>query len=93
MKNSVLQVPFPDDILLETGLSEQHAVQKMQQLFVIDLYTHHQISSGKGAEILGIRKYDFIQLLAEAGVAYFDYSENELDGEFGAVDQWEAQHG
>lgn len=93
MKNSVLQIPFPDEILLETGLSEQHVIQKMRQLFVIDLYTHHQISSGKGAEILGIRKYDFIRLLAEAGVAYFDYPANELDDEFSAVDQWEAQHG
>lgn len=87
MKSSVLHVPFPDDVLLESGLSEQNAIQKMRQLFVIDLYKHHQITSGKGAEILGIRKYDFIQLLSEAGVNYFDYTESELDSEFSIVEQ------
>lgn len=89
MKGSVLQVPFPDEVLLESGVSEQDAVQKMQQLFVIDLYKHHQITSGKGAEILGIRKYDFVQLVAEAGGTYFDYTDPELDTEFNTVDQWE----
>lgn len=93
MKTSVLQIPFPDEVLLESGLSEQGAVRKMRQLFVIDLYAHHQITSGKGAEILGIRKYDFIRLLAEMGVNYFDYPENELEGEFSVVDAWEGQHG
>lgn len=82
MQSSVLHVPFPDDVLLESGLSRQVAAQKMQQLLVIDLYQHHQITSGKGAEILGIRKYDFIRLLADAGVNYFDYAENELEREF-----------
>lgn len=93
MKSSVLHVPFPDEVLLESGLSEQGAVRKMRQLLVIDLYTHHQITSGKGAEILGIRKYDFIRLLADVGVNYFDYTEHELEREFSVVDAWEGQHG
>lgn len=88
MENTVLQINFPCEILLDTGLSEQRATEKMLQLFVIDLYKHHQISSGKGAEILGIRKYDFIRLLAEAGVDYFDYSPEELEDEFKLIDQW-----
>jgi predicted HTH domain antitoxin len=93
MKSAVLHVPFPDEILIESGFSEQGAVQKMQQLFVIDLYVHHQITSGKGAEILGIRKYDFIRLLSETGVNYFDYTGRELDSEFSVIDRWEGQHG
>ncbi len=80
MRSSVLQVPFPDEVLLESGVSEQHAIRKMRQLFVIDLYKHQQITSGKGAEILGIRKYDFIQLLSEAGVNYFNTYEVERQG-------------
>ncbi len=91
MENTVLQINFPYEILLDTGLSEQRATEKMLQLFVMDLYKHHQISSGKGAEILGIRKYDFIRLLAEAGVDYFDYSPEELENEFKLIDQWSLQ--
>ena len=88
MPSAVLHIPFPDDVLLEAGFSRQVAAQKMQQLFVIDLYRHHQITSGKGAEILGIRKYDFIRLLAESGATYFDDTDSELEREFGVVDTW-----
>ena len=88
MQRSVLHVPFPDDVLLESGLSRQAAAQKMQQFLVIDLYRHNQITSGKGAEILGMHKYDFIRLLAESGVAYFDYTDSEMDREFSVVDAW-----
>ena len=90
MPSAVLHIPFPDYVLLEAGFSRQVAAQKMQQLFVIDLYRHHQITSGKGAEILGIRKYDFIRLLAEAGVNYFDYTESELEREISVVEAWGA---
>ena len=88
MESKALHVYFPCEILLDTGLTEQRAIQKMLQLFVIDLYKHHQISSGKGAEILGIRKYDFVQLLAEAGIDYFDYLPEELEDEFKLVERW-----
>jgi predicted HTH domain antitoxin len=88
MESKVLHIHFPCEILLDTGLTEQRATEKMLQLFVLDLYKHHHISSGKGAEILGIRKYDFVQLLAEAGVDYFDYSPEELENEFEQIEQW-----
>lgn len=93
MTSSVLRVPFPDEILLESGFSEQGAVEKCSNCLSLTLYAHHQITSGNGAEILGIRKYDFIRLLAEAGVNYFDYTDRELDSEFSVVEQWEGQHG
>ncbi len=29
-RSTVLEVPFPDEVLLESGVSEQHAIQKMR---------------------------------------------------------------
>lgn len=48
-----------------------------------------QPGSGKGSELLGIRKYDFIRMLADEGIDYFDYSDLELEEEFKIIDQWE----
>lgn len=87
-----INVSIPLEILLDFGFSEENTARRMLELFVIDLYRHHQISGGKGAEILGIRKYDFIRLLADENVNYFDYSASELDEEFKITDQWEREN-
>ncbi len=88
MEKSVLTVRLPRDILITSGFSEESAAMEMLKLFVINLYRHQQISGGKAAEILGIRKYDFIRILSEAGIPYFDYSVSELEEEFKTVEQW-----
>jgi len=88
MEQSVLTVSVPRELLTDSGFSEETAAMEMLKLFVINLYRHQQISGGKAAEILGIRKYDFIRILSEAGIAYFDYSMFELEEEFKSVEQW-----
>lgn len=88
MEQSVLTVSLPREILMNSGFSEESAAMEMLKLFVINLYIHQQISGGKAAEILGIRKYDFIRILSEAGIAYFDYSMFELEDEFETVEHW-----
>ncbi len=93
MEKAYLNVSLPLDVLLDSGLSKENAAMIMMRLFVMNLYKRQQISSGKGAEILGIRKYDFIRMLADEGIDYFDYSTLELDQEFKAIDQWEADNG
>ncbi len=88
MQNMNVNVSIPKEILLDAGLSEKMVAMKMLKLFVIDLFKHRQISSGKGGELLGVRKYDFIRMLADEGIHYFDYSMLELEEEFNVVDQW-----
>lgn len=45
------------------------------------LYELGKISSGKGAEMVGISKSTFIQKLGEFGVSVFGYTEEELENE------------
>ncbi len=89
MEKAQIKVSMPLEILPDFGFSEENTARRMLELFAIDLYRHNQISSGKGAEILGIRKYDFVRLLASENINYFDYSAAELDEEFKVTDQWE----
>jgi predicted HTH domain antitoxin len=53
----------------------------------LKLYLERKISAGKAAELQGMRKQDFVQLLAHKGIPYFDYTNEE----FRAVDTWK-QH-
>ena len=47
-------------------------------LEVLKLYQERQISLGKAAEMLGIRKRELIRELAQRGIPYFDYVPEEL---------------
>ena len=94
LKRSItLKVRVPRETLMDLGLSERTAASEMLKLFVVNLYKTSRITSGKAAEILGMRKYDFIRLLSEEEVDYFDYTPLELEEELTRVDQWEARNG
>jgi len=48
------------------------------------------ISHGKAAEILGIPKYDLIELYDRLGLAYLSFDLSEIEAE---VDEWEKSQG
>lgn len=91
MDTITLEVPMPKEMFLTLGLSEGEAVETMKRSFVIEQYKRERISSGKAAELLGMRKLDFIRLLAEQGIPYFDYTDEELEEEFRAIREWKKQ--
>jgi predicted HTH domain antitoxin len=88
METTVLEVVIPKDMVAMLGLSRAEAAQAVREFSVLGLYLDRRISSGKAAELLGIRKREFIRLLARRKIPYFDYTEEELEEEFQAVDDW-----
>jgi predicted HTH domain antitoxin len=60
--------------------------QIIREQTVLRLYREHKISTGRGAKMLGMTIYDFIQFLSSHQVSIFNYSEEELlaDVEAGA---------
>ena len=92
-KSVTLKVRVPLETLMELGLWETNAASEMLKLFVINLYKTNRMTSGKAAEILRMRKYDFLRLLSREGVDYFDYAPLEFDKELSIVDRWEALDG
>ena len=55
--------------------------QIAREMIVFELYRRSLISSGKAAELLGIRRLDFIQRASELGVPYFRFTEDESQAE------------
>ena len=71
--------------LLKFGFNQDQVQRSVNEWLVLSLFTDHQISSGKAAKLLDISRIDFLALLRKRGIAYIDYSPQELNEEFEAV--------
>jgi predicted HTH domain antitoxin len=78
---------LPRDLLGALDVPQVHLSDRLQELVAIELFREGRISSGKGAELLGISKLAFVQLLAQYGVAYFTELPEELTAEVVALEQ------
>lgn len=91
MDTLTLEVTFPNDLFALLGYSKPHAAEAVREFSVLGLYQERRISTGKAAELLGIGKREFARLLARKGLAYFDYSQEELADELQTVDEWKRE--
>ncbi len=65
---------------------DQNEIQRcIAEWIVLSLFTEDRISSGKAARLLNIHRVDFIALLNARGIAYINYTPEDLEEEFAAV--------
>lgn len=86
MLDTMLEIRVPTP-LLQMGIDREDVEQRVNEWLVLSLFTEDRISSGKAARMLAISRIDFLALLRKQGIAYIDYSEEELAEEFAAVDR------
>ena len=79
-----IHIPTP---LLQMGINRDDVEQRINEWLVLSLFTEDCISSGKAARLLSISRIEFLALLRKQGIAYINYSEEELAEEFDAVDR------
>lgn len=84
MNETTLQVKIPTG-LLKLGLEQSDIEARLREWLVLSLFTETHISSGKAARYLGISRVEFLALLRERGVAFINYTDDELQDEFDAV--------
>lgn len=81
-------VQIPPD-LLQLGIDRQEIQRRVTEWLVLSLFVEGQISSGKAAKLLHMSRGDFLTFLKRRGIAYINYSPDELTEEFDAVQQLE----
>ncbi len=84
MSETIVEVRLPTP-LLQLGLNREEVQHRVTEWLVLSLFTEERISSGKAAQLLNISRIDFLALLRQRGIAYIDYSEDELADELAAV--------
>lgn len=73
-----LSVELPESVVQKLGQTAQDAARHLAELAYIELFRQGEVSSGWAAEQLQITRTDFLDLLFDHDVPYFDLSEEEL---------------
>ena len=87
MDTLTVRLQFPRDLLGALEVPQERLEARLRELIVLQLFREGRISSGKGAELLGISKLEFIQLLARHGIPYFTAAPEELISEVRTLEQ------
>jgi len=77
----VVSLELPRDLLGALDVPQEQLKDRLQTLIAVALVQEGKISTGKGAEVLGVSKLEFIKLLSRHGINYFTESQEELDTE------------
>lgn len=73
---------MPDDLTRLFAVNEDIVSSADRTAMMLYPYIRKQvISHGRAAQLLGIRKWDLIEIYARYGIAYCDYEEGELEDE------------
>ncbi|NWF65109.1 MAG: UPF0175 family protein [Chloroflexi bacterium] len=84
MAETTFNVKIPSN-LLNLGLEQEEIQRRISEWLVFSLFSEGKVSSGKAGKLLGISRLEFIQLLKNRGIAFINYSEDEVREELQAV--------
>lgn len=84
MLETTLNVRVPKS-LLSLGLTQEEVQRRVSEWLVFSLFSEGKISSGKAGKLLGISRLEFIKLLQTRGIAFINFTEDELNEELEAV--------
>lgn len=59
----------------------------IKELAVLELYRRHFISAGKAAELLEMKRFEFVSYASRLGIPFFDMSEAEMAEEIETLQQ------
>ena len=81
MPDLTYEIRLPNS-LSQYGFSEKEIQQRFIEWLVLSLFTEGRVSSGKAAKLLNMSRVEFLDLLRARGIAYINYTPEELAEEF-----------
>lgn len=88
MAATTCQIKIPQKFL-DLGVTPADVQDRVIEWLALSLFVQDRISFGKAAELLGISRVEWIDRLREHGIAYLDWSEDEIRDEIAAVAEYE----
>ena len=76
-----VKIQVPDGMVSYVITNDEQSELTRNAMLLYPYIKDLTISHGKAAEILGIRKYELINLYGKLGLPYFDQDINEIDEE------------
>ena len=75
----VLTVVFPDDVLKSIHRTPEEFAADVRLAAAVEWYRQGIVSQGRGAEIAGLCRADFIQALSARSIDVIQFDPSELD--------------
>jgi predicted HTH domain antitoxin len=76
-----VQIPLDQDLIAVLEELHRPVKEAAHELIVLELHRQGDISSGKAAELLKMRRYEFIRHASERRIPYLQLTGEELRGE------------
>ncbi len=80
-----ISVALDKNFLSFVAKKEKDIPAKIKELSILELYRRKEISSGKAAELLSMKRFEFVRYASRLGIPYFDMSEEELERDLEAA--------
>ncbi|MFL5800888.1 MAG: UPF0175 family protein [Roseiflexaceae bacterium] len=89
---TTLQIEYPEELLDQADQTKEALEHLAREALLVRLYDLGKISSGKGAALLGIARWEFLDLLGAYGVSIFDDTQDVAAEAQLAIDASRFQH-
>ncbi|PIQ46391.1 MAG: hypothetical protein COW04_02425 [Deltaproteobacteria bacterium CG12_big_fil_rev_8_21_14_0_65_43_10] len=88
MKTSKLSIPISEDVystLKIEGYTKAKLEKNAKQNLAISLFSEGVLSFGKAAELAGMNKWKFMDLLREKKIPFYEPTDEEVSDEYKAI--------
>jgi predicted HTH domain antitoxin len=82
-----MEFEMPSEILNYVSAKDSNYSDRVKGLMIYALVKEGKISFGKGAQMLGINKINFITDLGKLGIPYFDEDITEVESDLETLDK------
>lgn len=76
-----LSLPYPDDLLVTSGMAPEALEEELAFLLAAKLFEVHRLSIGKAAEFCGMNKIRFMFELGRLGIPVINLDDDQIADE------------
>jgi len=87
MNTETVSFEIPQAILASLKVGNVELARNIRLLAAIAYFRERKLSLGKAAELAGMGRLDFMDVLSDKGLVIFDYDESMVTSELDGVDQ------
>ena len=91
MLTETLTFEVSQDVLASLKVGIRDLFQAMRTLTAITYFQDKKLSLGKAAELAGVNRLAFMDLLAQRGIVVFDYDESVVESELRTLSEWSGE--
>ena len=81
-----VEIELPRNLLAALNVPESELARRAREWVLLELFQEGKISAGKAAELLGMSKPQFLELLSQRNLPYLDADPKELEREVAAAE-------